>query len=349
METTTPQDGIIKEIKRVEHFDKRRYKFTYMNDAVRFITSVTQKLTEYREQGIEGYRERVGADEANEALREGGEMGGLVHHGCFLLATGGAVLYEPPASQTIGIENEEITDLIKQNNLIRQQLYVKKIPHLTINDEFRFLQCSKFKFWMDTVKPEVLFAETVVYSLEKDIAGRIDFLFKVNEGSYPVAGAKEVFIPGGIVLPDVKSGAWSDKHWLQMAAYREAVKESLGLDVVATVGIHLKAQTKTGLNTLVHQGPEVDRDFADYQHVAAIYDRKHPDDTPTEFKFDSVLLSDQARGAIFLGAVMANQKAEVEVAKQEAEKPVLTQGEVVTEEKVRKSSYARQRDQNKTN
>lgn len=304
------EDTIIKEIKRVEHFDRRRYKFTFVNNQVKWITSVTEKLSEYREQGIERFRENVGSEEANQILEEAGEWGGIVHHGCFLLATGGAVLFEPPAYQTIGIENEEVAELVKQNKLIRQQLDVKRIPYLTINDERRFLQCAKFKFWLGEVKPEILFAETVVYSLEKDIAGRIDFLMKVKEGDYMIAGAKEVHLPEGVILPDVKSGSWSDKHWLQMAAYREAVKESLGLDVVATVGIHLKAQTKTGLNTLVHAGAELDRDFTDYQHVAAIYDRKHPDDTPEDFKFESVLLSENAAKAIPLGATMPNPVAE---------------------------------------
>jgi len=298
---------LIKEIRTVEYFDKRRYKFTFTNNEVRYIPSVTTKLEEYREQGLEYYRERVGTEEADRAMEEGGEWGGIVHHGCFLLATGGAVLYEPPSYQTIGIANEDVADLVKQNTLIRQQLDAKGIPYLTINDQFRFLQARKFKFWMDTVKPKVLFAETVVYSLAHDIAGRIDFLFEIQEGNYPIAGVKEIFLPGGIVLPDVKTGAWSDRHFLQMAAYRVAVKESLNVDVVATVGIHLKAKTNSGMNTLVRVSPEVDKDFEGFQHVAALYDRKHKNDEPQDFEFESVLLSNEARGAIPLGIVMENQ------------------------------------------
>lgn len=303
---------LIKEIKCIEFFDKRRYKFTFIDRAVRWITSVTTKLEEYREEGLERYRESVGPEEANRNMEEAGEWGRLVHHACFLLATGGAVLYEPPSYQTIGIQNEEVAELVKQNNFIRQQLALKSIPHLTIDDQFRFLQCKKFKGWLDAVKPEVLYAESVVYSLTYDIAGRIDFLFRVKEGNYPIAGEKDVFLPGGIILPDVKTGAWSKRHFLQMGAYRKAVEESLGESVVATVGIHLKAKTKTGLNTLVHLADEADRDFELYQHVAAIYDDKHKNDTPQDFEFESVLMGTAAQ-SVLLGITIPNPTAEAQV------------------------------------
>jgi hypothetical protein len=306
---------LIKEIKTVEVFDKRRYKFTFTNNAVRYIASVTTKLEEYREQGIERYRENVGTEEANETMREGGEWGSIVHHGCFLLATGGAILFEPPAYQTIGIQNEEVAILVKQNNLIRQQLNIQQVPHLTINDQYRFLQCRKFKKWFDIVKPEVLFAETVIYSLKSDIAGRLDFLFKVKAGKYPIAGTKDVELPEGIILPDVKTGNWSNKYWYQLGAYRKAVKESLDLDVVATVGIHLKASTTTGLNTLVHLAEEAEHDYELYQHVAAIYDEKHKNDSPADFEFESVLLSEKA--SAILGITIPNQNAEAQVIAEE--------------------------------
>lgn len=309
---------LIKDIKTVEYFDKRRYKFTFLDNTVRYITSVTTKLEEYREKGIELYRERVGSEEADRAMEEGGEWGTIVHHACFLLATGGAVLYEPPAYQTVGIINEDVIELVKQNNFMRQQFDVNKIPYITINDQFRYLQCRKFKNWLDVVKPEVLYAETKIYSLEDDIAGRLDFLFRVKSGHYPIAGAKDVWLPDGVILPDVKAGAWSQKFYYQLAAYRVAVKKSLGIEVDATVGIHLKAQTNTGLNTLVHNKEEADHDFTIYQHIAAIYDEKHKNDIPTEFEFESVLLSDQARGTVMLGITIPNPAAEAQVAQEVA-------------------------------
>ena len=313
-EQSAPVKPIIKEIKSIEAFDSRRYRFTFLDNVKRYIASVTTKLEEYREKGVERYRENVGAEEANRALNEGAEMGSLVHHACFLLATGGAVLYEPPAYQTVGIANEEVGELVKQNSLIRQQLLVQKIPFLTINDQYRYLQCAKFKKWLDVVKPEVLYAETVVYDIELDIAGRIDFLFKVKGGSYPIAGSKDVWLPQGIILPDVKSGSWSEKYWLQLGAYRKAVQNSLGLEVEATVGIHLKAMTNSGLNTLVHSAEEADNDFQLYQHVAAIYDAKHKNDNPTDFEFETVLLGTQASGVI-LGTTMPNKMSDEKLEK----------------------------------
>jgi hypothetical protein len=311
-EETPVKQPIIKEIKTVEYFDKRRYKFTFLDNTVRFITSVTTKLEEWRDKGLERHREEVGTDEANREMEEGGTWGSKVHHACFLLATGGGVFYEPPAYQTVGIQNEEVAALVKQNNLIRSQLALRGIPYITISDQYRFLQVAKFKNWIDVVKPEVLYAETKVYSLALDVAGRIDFLFRVKEGNYPIAGAKDVFLPGGIILPDVKSGAWSDKYWLQLAAYRKAVAESLGIAFlpVATVGIHLKASTKSGMNTLVHLGEEADHDFELYQHVAAIYDDKHKNDSPFDFEFEPVLLGEQAHAELFLGGTIPNAEAE---------------------------------------
>ena len=303
---------IIKEIKTIEVFDERRYKFTFLDKSVRYIPSVTQKLTEYREKGIERLREDIGTEEANALMNEAGEWGSKVHHAAFVIAVGGCVMYEPPAYKTVGILNEEVAGVMQQNRLIRQQLDLQNIPHMTIHDQFRFLQVKKFDYWMKTVKPEVVYAETVVYSLTHDIAGRLDFLFKVKEGNYPIAGAKDVFLPEGIILPDVKTGAWSNKHYLQMSAYRVAVAESLGIDVVATVGIHLKAATNSGLNTLVRLGPEADEDFKVYQNVAAVYDYKHKNDTPEDYEFETVLMGEQASGVI-LGATMPNKVAEAQI------------------------------------
>src|SRR3990167_4159950 len=321
LQTEIPQQTLlIKDIRAVEYFDNRRYKFSFHGGTVRWIASVTTKLQEYRERGVEHYRETVGPEEANRALEEGGEMGSLVHHACFIYATGGVILYEPPSYQTVGIMNEEVAALIRQNALIRQQCTVQNIPHLTIRDQFRFLQVKKFKRWMDVVQPEVLFAETVVYSLKYDIAGRIDFLFRIKKaGYYDIAGKEEVFLPAGIVLPDVKSGAWSDKFWLQLGSYRKAVEESLGEDVLATVGIHLKAKTKSGLNTLVHMKDEMEHDFELYQHVAAIYDAKHEGDVLEEFEFESVLFNPllaQKIGSVPLGSILPNVEAEKTVAQE---------------------------------
>lgn len=325
------QVQLIKEIKTIEYFDKRRYRFTFLNNTRIWITSVTTKLEEYREEGREAYREQVGTEEANRVMEEAGEWGSRVHHAAFLLATGGAVLYEPPAYQTVGIMNEEIAALIKQNNLVRQQLAVQNIPFLTINDQFRFLQVLRFKHWLDVVKPEVLYAEAVVYALanpndpvdpiHSDIAGRLDFLFRTKEGHYSIAGEHDVYLPSGIVLPDLKSGkAWSKRFFYQMAAYRKAVKKSLGLEVESTVGIHVNAKTKTGLNTLVHGKEEADHDFTVWEYIAAIYDEKHKNDVPEEFEFESVILSDVARDAVMFGMTIPNKETEAKIGAELVEK-----------------------------
>lgn len=317
VETVTPQreGGIIKDILQVDFFDNRYYKFTFLNDTVRWIPSVSTKLREWKDDGIDRWRGNVGNEEADRRFEQAGEEGTLVHHACFLLATGGAVLYQPPFYQTVGIKNEAVDNLVKQNELIRKQLKVLDIPFLTIEDQYRYLQVKLFDGWLKEVKPEVLYAETVVYSLAHDVAGRIDFLFRVKEGEYEIAGAKKVWLPEGIILPDVKSGSWSDKHLLQMGAYRVAVEESLGLQVAATVGIHLKAGTNTGLNTIVRPAKEADIDYESYRNVAAVWDRKNKNKNPKDFKFESVLLGQKAEGVI-LGATLENPVSAVEVQKE---------------------------------
>jgi len=334
-EPSNPLSTLIREIATVEYFDSRYYKFTFASGSVRWIASVTKKLEEYREKGLETFRENVGTEEANRVMEEGGEWGGIVHHGCFLIATGGAVLYEPPAYQSVGIPNKEIDELRKQNASYREQLDKINRPHLTISDQYRFVQVMKFKYWFDTVQPEVLFAETRVYSLEDGIAGRIDFLFRVKEGDYPLSGtmvvnpqdsslslvrAKAVHLPGGIVLPDVKSGTWSNKYWLQMGAYARAVEVSLGEKVLATIGIRLKSNNMMGMSTDVHEADQLSVDLENFKHVAAIYDLKHSDAEPFDMRFNSVLYCLSANPQVSLGAVIPNPTDEATVEKEEAEK-----------------------------
>jgi hypothetical protein len=330
----SPLASLIREIATVEYFDSRYYKFTFASSATRWIASVTKKLEEYREKGIENFRETVGAEEANRALEEGGEWGGIVHHGCFLIATGGAVLYEPPAYQSVGIANKEVDELRKQNASYREQLDKINRPHLTISDQYRFVQVMKFKYWFDTVQPEVLFAETRVYSLDDDIAGRIDFLFRVSGGAYPLHGtlsvqpdsslkltrAKDVVLPEGIVLPDVKSGTWSNKYWLQMGAYARAVEVSLGQQVLATVAIRLKSTNMMGMITDVHSAGEIVTDLTNFKHISAIYDLKHANDEPFDMRFNSILYSVFANPAVPLGAIMPNPTDETKVAEEEVKK-----------------------------
>lgn len=104
VETVTPQreGGIIKDILQVDFFDNRYYKFTFLNDTVRWIPSVSTKLREWKDDGIDRWRGNVGNEEADRRFEQAGEEGTLVHHACFLLATGGAVLYQPPFYQTVG-------------------------------------------------------------------------------------------------------------------------------------------------------------------------------------------------------------------------------------------------------
>lgn len=334
--TTNPLANLIKEIATIEYFDNRFYKFTFENNSVRWIASVTKKLEEYREKGIESFRENVGTEEANRVLEEGGEWGGIVHHGCFLIATGGVVLYEPPAYQSVGIPNLEVDTLRKQNASYREQLDRAGRPHLTISDQYRFVQVMKFKYWFDTVQPEVLFAETRVFSLDDGIAGRIDFLFRVSGGAYPLHGtlvvnpkdgslslarAKDVVLPEGIILPDVKSGTWSNKYWLQMGAYARAVEVSLGQEVLATVAIRLKSTNMMGMITDLHSKDEIVTDLTNFKHVSAIYDLKHSGDEPFDMRFHSILYSLYANPQVPLGAVMPNPVDEAKVAAEGAEKP----------------------------
>lgn len=324
-----PLATLIQEIATVEWFENRFYKFTFANNSVRWIASVTKKLEEYREKGLETFRENVGTEEANRVMEEGGEWGGIVHHGCFLIATGGVVLYEPPSYQSVGIPNKEVDDLRKQNASYREQLDKAGRPHLTISDQYRFVQVMKFKYWFDIVQPEVLFAETRVFSLDDGIAGRIDFLFRVSGGAYPLHGtlvvnpkdgslslarAKDVVLPEGIILPDVKSGTWSNKYWLQMGAYARAVEVSLGQEVLATVGIRLKSTNMMGMITDLHSKDEIVTDLTNFKHVSAIYDLKHANDEPFDMRFHSILYSLYANPQVPLGAVMPNPVDEAKVA-----------------------------------
>jgi hypothetical protein len=181
------------------------------------------------------------------------------------------------------------------------------------------LQVRRFKNVFDVLKPKTLYAEATVYSLTHDIAGRVDFIWEV-EGATVNISQRGVDIPKGNIIVDVKTGSWSKKALYQMAAYDKAIQESLGIPIVATVGIHLKAQTQSGVNVIVRRRAEIDHDFSIYQHIAAIYDEKHRNDAYSDYEFESVVVGERAAEAIMLGQTIRNATAEADMLKSVADK-----------------------------
>lgn len=274
------------EIKQVEWFDDRYYKINVSenkdNPAFEYFASATTKLNVVAKPWLARWKGDVGNREADLRMFEAGERGTRIHHAWYTLASGGSVIFNPWQRPNYSPKKiEEMTDKEMGNLAVMQY-----------QDEM--WDVLKLKTWFDIVKPKILGNEMAVYSLVHKDAGTLDNLFEIVEGDYEINGAKPLRLPSGVYVVDLKTGSLDEDAFMQLACYANCVNENRK-DLQAVTGtliLHTGSSVKKGIEglaTVYHEQSEVDKDFQDFRHAAALWERKNANAKPKIFEFPSLL------------------------------------------------------------
>jgi hypothetical protein len=156
------------------------------------------------------------------------------------------------------------------------------------------LDVWKLQKWIEIVKPKILGSEMTVYSMKNREAGTLDNLMEIAEGKYAVNGKTPLELAGGIYVVDLKSGNnVDDDAFMQTADYGYMVEEmNPDRKIAGTLILHTGSQVRTGIEglaTLVHNREEMDKDYQDFRHAAALWERKNANAKPKVFEFPSLL------------------------------------------------------------
>lgn len=274
------------EIKQVEWFDDRYYKVNVSETDVpvyEYFSSATTKLNVVAKPWLARWKGDVGNREADLRMFEAGERGTRIHHAWYTLTTGGVVIFNPWQRPNYNQkEIEEMTDKAMGNLAVMQY-----------QDEM--WDVLKLKNWVDAVKPKIVGSELTVCSKICKDAGTLDNLMEIEEGDYEVNGAKAIHIPKGLYVVDLKTGSLDEDAFMQLACYANCVNEmKLSEQLVSgTIILHTGSAVKKGiegLSTVYHDQSELDKDFQDFRHAAALWERKNANAKPKIFEFPSLLV-----------------------------------------------------------
>lgn len=266
-------------IQHVEWFDDRYYRIT-KDDKDYFIASVTTKLGIESKPFLAKWRGDIGNREADMRMWEAQERGKRIHYAWYIYLMGGTVIFNPWQKPTY--TPEQVAEFKKLNPYFYE---------LSFQDEM--VQLWKLQQFFDRVKPKILHAEKIVFSIDDDEAGTLDCAFYINKGQYDVNGSKKLIIPNsGIYILDVKTGSIDETAWCQMASYSHCFRK-MGLgEVEGAIILHTKSQNKSGIpgfaSPLKTRNELVDY-YIDYKNLAAIWKRRNGNKGPKIFQFPSLI------------------------------------------------------------
>lgn len=264
----------------VTYEDEHWYKIVD-RDQTYFIPSVTTKLGVKDKPFLARWRGDIGNREADLRMNEASQRGKRVHWAKETLLRGGVVVYDPWQNPVYTIDG--IKDLEKQ---------FKHVATLRVQDEM--LQVHKIKQQLDILKPEVLAVEMTVYDLDELNAGTVDAVYAIKPGNYMIAGAKPLYLEGGIYIEDLKTGnVVDDSVWMQLAPYLVCYEKMSGNSVKGALVTHTGAKTRggiAGLTTLFRSREDlILKDYPDYRHASSLWLRDHAEDQPKQYQFPAIL------------------------------------------------------------
>jgi len=268
-------------IKMTSWFDDRFYRIENEAGEVKYFPSVTSVLSATPKPFLYRWRGDVGNELADKRMMEAGDRGTRIHHACYAISNKGCVIFNP--WQSPNYTKAEIDAL--------QSEYFDR-PFVILPNQEEMYQVTKFDAWLKTVKPEIITSEAIVYSLQHEIAGTLDYLFKIQEGDYLVAGKQPLHLEAGLYIADLKtSKQLDDDHYMQIAAYAKLAQET-GFEIKGAMLIHTTADTKfgiEGLTTKLSLPEQIETDWQDFLSVKQVFKRKFANNKPTIFEFPAIL------------------------------------------------------------
>lgn len=148
-------------------------------------------------------------------------------------------------------------------------------------DDKEWLMLLGFARWYSEFKPKALYVEIPLANKRLGYGGTLDRIYDIG---------------GVITLVDIKTtSVIYDKHWMQVAAYRElALKAKLVPEIHETAILRLADKTKKGYqwetrcayksipeNHLEQEPPWVEDDYNGFLHLLKAYEYLHPGEQPT--------------------------------------------------------------------
>ena len=264
----------------IEYFDDHWYQVT-LDGVTHYLPSVTTKLGIIDKPFLARWRGDLGNREADQRMHEAGDRGKRIHWAYEIALKGGIVVYDP--WQHPVITPEGIAELKVQHN--------GQVAVLHTQDEM--VQVMKLQKQFEALKPMVIGIEEKVYDIPNRDAGTIDNLLYIQEGEYLVSGSKPIHLEEGLYINDLKTGKNIDLAWLQLSAYAQMWETMHGIQVRGALITHTAATIKggiQGLKTLVRNRETLlGRDYPDYRHAAALWERDHEDDRPETFQFPATI------------------------------------------------------------
>ncbi len=265
----------------VEWFNEHWYKVVENEETI-FIPSVTTKLGIVDKPNLARWRGDLGNREADLRMYDAGQRGKRIHFALQTLLTGGAVIYNPwnhPLYSTDALAKMEAEF---EGNL------------MVLHTQDEMVQIVKLQRQLKLLDPKILSVEQTVYDLNNLDAGTIDHVYEIKEGDYEIAGRTPLYLKAGIYVGDLKTGNYIDDNvWMQLAAYTVMLELRNNITVQGALVTHTSAKTKTGiagLTTLFRDRLTlIEKDYKDYRHASALWERDHKEDKPEQYEFPSLI------------------------------------------------------------
>lgn len=265
----------------VEWFDDHWYKVT-REGVTHYLPSVTTKLGIIDKPFLAQWRGDIGNREADLRMHEAGQRGKRIHWAYETALLGGMVVYDPWQNP---VYTEEGLAALKEQ-------YQGNVAVIRTQDEM--WQVYKLQKQFEALHPFILGVEEKVFDIENKDAGTIDNILYIDEGDYLVAGSKPIHLKEGVYINDLKTGkVVGENTWLQLAAYAYMYEKAHGVQVAGALITHTSANIKggiQGLKTLVRvRETLLEKDYPDYRHASALWEREHADDRPDSFEFPATI------------------------------------------------------------
>lgn len=166
--------------------------------------------------------------------------------------------YELRKAAERGTKLHAATERLESGEALRRDFY----------DDKEWLMLLGFQRWWNEFQPKALHIETKLADAKLGYGGSLDRIYDIQ---------------GHIVLVDIKTtSVIQDKHWMQVAAYRElALKMKLVPEIHETAILRLADKTKKGYQWETHQQDEITRDLKGFKSLLSAYQYLNPDAQPT--------------------------------------------------------------------